>query len=784
MTLRAFLRRSPAGLRRFHRLKWPCVLLLLALLLLRLWPHAPLSHWLPGSTAVMSRDGQLLRLTLASDERYRLWIPLEQMSPQLVESVQLYEDRWFFWHPGVNPVALVRAAVATYTGGNRQGGSTLTMQLARLMYRLDTRTPAGKAEQALRAVWLELRYSKHDLLEAYLNFAPYGRNIEGVAAASLIYYGKPADRLTLPEAMTLAVIPQAPNQRAGRGDSLTLARQRLLASWIDAGKPLSSTDRQLLTLPVPARQLQHLPFRAPHLVEQVLGEAQREGVPPARLTSTIDAGLQQLVERQVQRYLAQVSGRGVHNAVVMLVDTRDMGVRAMVGSADYFNADIAGQVNGTQAKRSPGSTLKPLLYGLALDQGLIHPRSILKDAPTAFGPFQPENFDGRFAGPVNATEALTRSRNVPAVWLANQLRHPNLYDTLQQAGVSQLKSEQHYGLALALGGGELSMQELAGLYAMLASDGQLRPLRLTEDAPKAASGTRLLSPQASFLVLDMLQQNPRPDGLAPARRDGWPIAWKTGTSWGFRDAWTAGVVGNYVLVVWLGNFDSRSNPALVGVEMAAPLFFRIADALPLARPADRPAPRLPPSGLTRVAICADSGDLPNQWCPRTVDSWFIPGKSPIRVSTLHRQVEIDIRTGEVACPPYIAGTTRSEVFEFWPSDLARVFREAGMPRKPPPVNRCGAIPAVPDAPPRITSPLRDVVYTLRRDRPDETIALQATAAADARTLYWFADKALLGSTPARGAGLPWRPDRAGIFALTVVDDLGRSTGRQLTVDYK
>ncbi|WP_308431459.1 penicillin-binding protein 1C [Chitinilyticum piscinae] len=757
------------------------MLLVIVLAAVRFWPHAPLSQWLPGSTAVMSRDGQLLRLTLASDERYRLWIPLEQMSPQLVEAVQLYEDRWFYWHPGVNPYALARAAVATYSGGNRQGGSTLTMQLARLAYRLDTRTPAGKLEQMAWAVWLELRYSKRELLEAYLNYAPYGRNIEGVAAASLIYFGKPADRLTLPEAMTLAVIPQAPNRRAGRGESLTAARQRLLLRWIDAGKPLSQTERQLLALPVPARQLQHLPFRAPHAVEQILAEtAQRQPV----LTTTLDAGLQQLVERQLARYLAQTAPRGVHNASVLLLDTRDMGIRALVGSADYHSAEIAGQVNGSLAKRSPGSTLKPLLYALALDQGLIHPNSVLKDAPTAFGPYQPENFDGRFAGPVTATEALVRSRNVPAVWLASQLRHPNLYDTLKAAGVSRLQSEQHYGLALALGGGELSMQELAGLYAMLANDGVLKPLRLDDSVVARKEGTRLLSPQASFLVLDMLLQNPRPDGLAAARRDGWPIAWKTGTSWGFRDAWTAGVVGPYVLVVWLGNFDNRSNPALVGVDMAAPLFFRIADALPLARPSDRPVPRLPPNGVSRVAICADSGDLPNQWCPRTVPGWFIPGKSPIRVSTLHRPVMIDTRSGRAACPPYDPQHTRQEIYEFWPSDLARVFREAGMPRKAPPAMSCGAIPSIVDAPPRITSPLRDVVYTLRQGRGEETIALQATAAADARTLYWFADRALLGSSSAGGSGLAWRPDRAGIYQLSVVDDLGRSSSRQLTIDYQ
>ncbi|WP_211233972.1 penicillin-binding protein 1C [Chitinilyticum litopenaei] len=777
MTMRATV---TAVARWYWRKRWRRVLLLLALLLLvlRLWPHPPLSHWLPGSTAVMSRDGQLLRLTLASDERYRLWIPLEQMSPQLVDAVQLYEDRWFYWHPGVNPYALARAAVATYTGGSRQGGSTLTMQLARLLYRLDTRDPAGKLQQIGLALWLEARYGKRELLEAYLNVAPYGRNIEGVAAASLIYFGKPAHQLTLPEAMTLAVIPQAPNQRQASGVSLQRARQRLFAQWIVAGYAISESERQILQLPVPARRLHQLPFLAPHLVEQQLGG--RAAAPPARLVTTVDARLQRLLERQVARYLEQVGARGVHNASAMIVDTRDMGVRALLGSADYFDSGIAGQVNGTLGRRSPGSTLKPLLYGLAIDQGLIHPRSVLKDAPSAFGPFQPENFDGRFAGPVNATDALTRSRNVPAVWLASQLRHPNLYDTLKMAGVSGLQSEAHYGLALALGGGELTMQELAGLYAMLANQGLARPLRFAEDEPPR-DGPRLLSPEASFLVLDMLEQNPRPDALAQARRQGWPVAWKTGTSWGFRDAWTAGVVGPYVVVVWLGNFDGRGNPALVGLDMAAPLFFRIADALQLASGEARPA-RLPPPGVIRTRICADSGDLPNQWCPRVVDGWFIPGKSPIRVSELHRPVMIDTRSGAAACPPFDARYVRAEVFEFWPSDLARLFREAGMPRRVPPQASCGEGAESSAAPPLIRSPLRDVVYVLGDG--EDSIALQATAAAGVRTLYWFADRSLIGSTAAGGAGLAWRPQQAGRIVLSVVDDAGRSSSRVVLIELR
>jgi penicillin-binding protein 1C len=252
-------------------------------------------------------------------------------------------------------------------------------------------------------------------------------------------------------------------------------------------------------------------------------------------------------------------------------------VRAHVGSAGYFDQTRAGHVDQARAVRSPGSTLKPFIYALALDQGVLHPATVLRDVPTAFGPYTPENFDGRFLGPVTAQEALVRSRNIPAVTVAAQLTQPSFYEFLKRAGVSHMASENHYGLALVLGGGETSMEELARMYAMLGNDGRLRSLRWRRDDAEEL-GAELLSPEASFITRDMLRQHPRPGYEFGAQTDDrTPIAWKTGTSWGFHDAWTAGLVGPYVIVVWMGNFDGSPNPALVGVEAAAPLFFELAD---------------------------------------------------------------------------------------------------------------------------------------------------------------------------------------------------------------
>jgi penicillin-binding protein 1C len=764
-----------------------------ALVVVRLWPRPPLSAGVLQSTEVVDREGRLLRLATAADGRYRLWTPLAEIPPALVDAVQLHEDAWFRWHPGVNPVSLGRAVRHALFGGSRLGASTLTMQLARLRWRLDTRSPRGKLVQIGRALQLEATYSKDAILEAYLNLAPYGGNLEGVGAASRVYFRKPPAELPLPEPLTLAVLPQAPARR-GRlrrdasgdetysGPGLDAARRRLYARWREEHGGDAATDA-LMALPLRLHGPRELPFRAPHAVDRLLAERALHGDTGPRLRSTLDLRLQTLLEGRVREHLRRGRARGLRNASVLLVDTRDMGIRALVGSADWGDKAIAGQVNGTAAKRSPGSTLKPFLYALALDQGVLHPATVLRDVPTAFGPYTPENFDGRFLGPITAQDALIRSRNIPAVWVSSQLQRPGFHDFLRQAGVANLASEQHYGLALVLGGGEVTMEEVARLYALLANDGELHALRWRE-ADAKDEGVRLLSAEAAFVTRDMLHHNPRPDSAGGAwggADAGPPVAWKTGTSWGFRDAWTAGIVGPYVLVVWVGNFDGAGDPSLVGLEAAAPLFFSIVDGLRAAKVDLAEPAHTGPLQLKRVAVCRASGDLPNADCPQRGMTWFLPGKSPIRVSQVHRAIAIDRRSGRPACGPFDPETMRREVYEFWPSDLARVFAQAGIPRRAPPAGSACATAAVDGTPPRITSPWRATRYTLRLSRPDQRqLSLAATVDADVERVFWFAGDSYLGTSRA-GVPMAWTPDRAGQWRLSVVDDHGRDDSRVVDV---
>ncbi|MFC0178617.1 penicillin-binding protein 1C [Thorsellia kenyensis] len=798
------------------------ILLLLSVVILmwRIWPHPPLKSYFTDShfsTVFVDKEGELMRITTGKDERYRLWTPLDEIPESLQDAVILHEDRYFYQHIGVNPYSLFRGAIRSFILKQRlQGGSTITMQLARMRWQLNTRSILGKSIQVLRALQLELSYSKRDILEAYLNYAPYGRNIESVGAASLIYFNKRPNDLTIPEVMTLAVLPQSPTLRLQdksglAGKKLLDARNRLFSRW-QIEHPESDQVKDLFSLPLYLRQPENLPFLAPHFVDQLILKKQRdvstEYIKSRYIETTIDMTLQIALERQIDAYIRRHKAQGIENAAAILVDYRDMSVSALVGSADYFNKSIQGQVNGTFAKRSPGSTLKPFIYALALEQGILHPATILKDVPTQFGAYSPENFDRRFLGPISATQALNFSRNIPAVNVASKLVNPNLYQFLQDNGVENLANEKHYGLALVLGGGEITMQELAQLYSMLANKGKFKRLNflvnsknsnssiVAENSPSLPLNEKnidknSLSEASTYITLNMLGQHKRPtDTLAQAPTK-IPVYWKTGTSWGFRDAWTAGIFGPYVLIVWEGNFSGKGNNAFIGVEAAAPLFFNIIDTINAEIP-DLPATMgNVPSSVKKVDICLTSGQLPTRWCQHVGKTLFIPGISPIKADTIYRPIVLNKMTGKVSCEPFDPETSKIEVFEFWPSDLANAFAQAGVAKKPPPTTKdCSIKDAglMTGMAPQITSPQKNITYTFRlnvdkntQTQYEQALSLSATSDAANRTLYWFVDGSYLGSTLSTQS-LNWLPNKSGSFQLRVVDDFGLADTRRIKVN--
>lgn len=708
-----------------------------------------------GGMALDNR-GRLMRFGLAADSRYRLRVNLDEIAPEAVQATLDYEDRHFYSHPGVDPVALGRACFSLF-GGRRVGGSTITMQVARLRYRLRTSTIPGKLRQIYLALAIEVKHNKREILEAYFNLAPYGGNIEGIEAASWIYFKKPASRLTLSESQALAIVPQNPNARnPATGARFSEGRSRFAAKEIAP-----------LAVSAPSR----LPFIAPHISLELL-----ERLPGRKLQTCLDGDLQRLLENSLSNYTGRNRNFGITNAAAMLVRWTDMQVCALAGSADFHSSLISGQIDGTRARRSPGSTLKPFIYALALDAGLIHPQTILADTPRSFGGYDPENFDRNFRGPIPAAEALRASRNLPAIALAGQLPGLGLYGFLKSAGVDFQFEESHYGLSLVLGGAEVTMRELAKLYAMLANQGLLRDLRfLREDALTA--GMPLMSPEAAWLTLDMLR---RQETVVQSGPEPVFLYYKTGTSNGMRDAWTCGIAGEYVLIVWVGNFDNAANPNFIGARAALPLFEEIALQMG-ARRLLKEKLALPQSGLRlkQESFCTGTGDLNTGQCASNETGWLISGVSPVRDTRILRKILIDEATGLRSCI-HAAGKKYEQIWEFWPTDLAQAFEKAGVNKPTPPqwLPECQAS-ARSAKRPKILLPKKNVSYHREIGQQDFKLPLLASSDSDASLISWYAGRQYLGSAPA-GEIIFW--DAApGKHVITAVDSAGASARQECVV---
>jgi penicillin-binding protein 1C len=738
----------------------------------------PLAGKAPSSL-VLDRDGAPLTLLASESGAFRLWVPLEEYPQLLVDVLLFKEDKRFFSHAGVDFPALARAASAALGVRARSGGSTIDMQLQRVAFSLSTDHPAGKLAQAFRALALSARLSRRAALELYLNLAPCGGNVEGFGTASWVWFGKrPAD-LNASEILALASLPQDPtgrNPATERGRAaLGAARDRLRARWEEAGRPALGADAADGSDPATERRV---PFRAPQFSRWCIDSARAAGSVSV-VRSTLSLPLQETVERMVRRYIERRREFGVRNASAILMDAETGDVLAYVGSADFFDESIDGQVDGPAARRSPGSTVKPFIYALALDQGLAHPYTMLPDVKTAFGAYRPDNFDDSFDGPVRAVDALNRSRNVPAVLLASRLSNPDLYGFLTGLGGAALPhGRDHYGLSLVLGAAELTGRELAGLYSAFWSSGVMAEARCLADGPSVRR--RLFSDEAAWIVRWMLEDGEARAGYrnpAIVRRGG-PIAYKTGTSIGFRDAWSAGVFDGVVLVTWVGEFSSGGNPEFVGGRSAAPLMMEIADALrsgdAFAPWAARESPAAP-EGIAYVEVCADSGDVPNGLCPYLARCPVIAGVSPIKACEVHRLVHVDPATGYRRAYA-IPGVTVEDIREVWPDDLAAVFERAGIERNaPPPYDPAdaGLVGRDQGAAPSIVYPAAASRYLISASPADARIPFVANSSSDARTLFWFVNGAFVGSVR---AGDPFFWEAApGRVSLTVADDLGRSS---------
>jgi penicillin-binding protein 1C len=551
-------------------------LLLIAVILDRLFPlHLPAPD--SGSTVVLARDGTPLRAFADSDGVWRYPTTARQVSPLYLTALLHYEDRWFYRHPGINPYALARGFAGGLLHGHIvSGGSTLTMQVARVISPIP-HTFRGKLVQMFRALQLEAHLSKAQILDLYLNHAPFGGPIEGVEAASWAYLGKPASQLSRAEAALLTVLPQSPSRlRPDRHpDAARAARDKVLGRMRDLGVWSASQVRDAAIEPVVARSL-HAPLSAALLAERL-----HQQQPQARrIVSTIDANLQRAAEERVVAYLSRLPPRT--SAAVLVIDNATLEARAYVGTAEFADPVRLGHVDMVCAPRSPGSTLKPFLYGLALDDGLITSQSLLVDAPQDFGGYKPGNFDEAFSGPVGVSEALQRSLNVPAVDVLDRVGPARFVARLANGGIDLgLPDGARPNLSIILGGAATRLENLVGAYTAFANAGIAGAPRYTPGQP--AQSRRLLSPGAAWIIRDILASNPADVEGAPLEgainRHG-NVAWKTGTSYGYRDAWAIGVTDRWTVGVWIGRPDGTPSPGQYGAVTALPLLFQIDDMLP------------------------------------------------------------------------------------------------------------------------------------------------------------------------------------------------------------
>ncbi len=538
------------------------------------------------SVTVADRHDRPLRIFLASDDRHRLPADPEAIDPLFLRLLLAIEDKRFADHPGVDPMALLRAVGQRLASGRVvSGASTITMQTVRL---LDPRprTLSAKLLEMVRAVRLEGELDKDEILSLYLTLAPYGGNIEGIVAASLRYLGKTPSRLTPAEAALLVALPQAPERlRPDRyPEAAKRARDRILIRATALGILSAKTAEDAIGDPVP-RSRRALPFLAPHLAERVVSQG-----PAARIRTTIDLDLQATLEASTGRRVKELGDQV--GLAVLVADAATGAVRARIGSPDYFDRSRDGAVDMTRAIRSPGSTLKPVLYGLAFDDRLVDPRTLITDAPMPVSGYAPANFAHAYLGEVSIADALRHSPNVPAVRVLERYGPGPFIGRIRDAGVPVFlpNPDTAPGLAVILGGAGVSLDGLVSLFTAIGTDGAVRPLHELANTPQSPP-QRLMSPRSAQDIAHILQTAPRPLGL-PYLADARPIAWKTGTSYGFRDAWAIGSDGQHVVGIWVGRPDGTPNPGRYGRNTAAPAMFEVFQHLESLR--DPGVPRLAP----------------------------------------------------------------------------------------------------------------------------------------------------------------------------------------------
>lgn len=758
-----------------------CLLLLVMLIGLdRLFPPLIPRADAHKALLVTARDGTPLRAFADDDHVWRYSVTLAEVSPVYLQALQVYEDRWFRWHPGVNPLSIGRAVWQRLrTGRVISGGSTLTMQVVRILEPMP-KSAWGKLWQIVRAVQLELHCSKDEILNLYINYAPMGGVIQGVEAASRTYLGKPSKQLSFADAALLTVLPQAPSRlRPDRqAHRARVARDKVLRRMEHHWQEADIEDA--LLEPIVAQAARD-PMLAPLLAQRLKQLAKGR----SRIDTTLDAQAQTTVELLLTHRLGALPPRV--SLAALVVDNSSLEVRAYAGSADFFDANRFSDVDMVRALRSPGSTLKPFLYGLAMDDGLIHSESLLADVPQDFGGYQPGNFQQSFHGAVSASEALRKSLNVPAVEILERVDPHRFVAVLRRGGLKlDFPKGESPNLSVILGGAGTTLEQLVGAYTAFARKGISGQPRYTTEAPVVEQ--RMLSEGAAYIVRNMLESgSPLEHAIEQSAGVQRGIAWKTGTSFGFRDAWSIGVSDRYTVGVWIGRPDGTPNPGFFGASIAAPLLVDIFNALDPQPNAVHP----PPDSVKVTRICWPLGTAfepaESNACHEQRTAWILNDAAPptfpdtVRHTALRYSYDVDSKS-QLRVSSQCGSQSRHTVDAVrWPAILEPWLNAETRRKATPPLwdSRCTQR-TEPPASLRILGLTNGEI--LKRPRLDQSLLVRLELRGQTGMVYWLINGRLVSHRSATQT-LLHRLDEVGPVDITAMDDQGNFDRVSVSVQY-
>ena len=736
----------------------------------------PVPDKIEYSAIITDDKGEVIHAFLTKDEQWRMKTELKEISPLLKKTIIFKEDKYFYTHPGVNPLAMGRAFIKNMFKWKRtSGASTITMQVARAL-EPKKRTYFNKLVEIFRAFQLELKYSKDEILQMYFNLLPYGGNIQGVKSASILYFGKNPDHLSLAEITALSIIPNKPSSLVigKQNEDIVKERNRWLTVFASEQLYTPKEIEDALNEPLTAVRGE-VPRRVHHLAYKLKNEGDI-------VHTHINMQKQWLIEKLVQDYVRSTTYRNIHNAAVVVIDNNSRKVISYIGSANFFDTTDGGQVNGAAAVRQPGSTLKPLVYGLCFDEGLLTPKKIMTDVAVNYDGYTPENYDRKFNGYVTAEFALEHSLNIPAVKSLRLLGKDRFLNELVSCDFKQVaKDRQKLGLSAILGGCGTTLEEMTALYSSFANNGKyIRPSYTERDQQISPSARQVISPAATFMINDILSKVNRPDfPLSWQSTEHLPkIAWKTGTSYGRRDAWSIGYNKHYTIGVWVGNFSGLGSPDLSGANIATPLLFKIFNTIDYDT--DQEWFTQPKECELRL-VCSETGMVPAETCANLVSDYCIPLISSMTACNNVQSVMVSADEQICyckSCAPVNGYKKRN--YKLIQPEMQTYFDQNNIAYEKIPQHNPECEKLFKENGPLITYPVNGTEYLISKKEP-EPLQLTCNTGNDVQQVYWYINNKFYKSSPVKSKQF-FVPDE-GPVKISCTDDKGRNKDVWITVRY-